>query len=155
MNTFMTVLAAHTQYYEDSCAASGMEIVLILHALVPPDFRQFQDRYKNRNIGFEELADLQPYKVQASAEELPFAAGLSRISAECRQCRYPLVSAPSGVGKWHIWVAALQGSDVILGSRGYGNPIPLFLRDMDRLHADLCQFRSGKIHIATYTIKNG
>src|SRR5208337_2560782 len=100
------VLAKQKQHYQRSCAASGMELVLKLHALEPASYCALQDRYGDTNIGFENLADLLPCGIEARDHEPSVAHGFAKIEEEEKAGRFPLGSLPGAVA-WHIWVAVI------------------------------------------------
>ena len=152
MSTARGVLSKHEQHYRDSCAASGMEMVLKLHGLKSVPYRGIQDRYGDINIDFTKLADLLPYGVEAKDDELEVADGFSKIEEEAKAGRFPLVSLPGAV-KWHIWVAVIEGDRLRFLSRNYQNPSILEKTDSPGLRQELATCRQGKVHFATYEIK--
>src|SRR4051812_24897477 len=92
-----SVVSKHLQHFQDSCAPSGMELILKLHSLVDAHFRDFQDKYGNTNIGFEKLADLVAYNVKAHDQEMPIKEGFDAIEKEVKDGRYPIASIYSDV----------------------------------------------------------
>lgn len=152
MPTPREILSKHEQHYRDSCAASGMEMVLKLHGLELLAFRGFQDRYGDRNIGFEKLADLLPYGLEAKDCETAVDDGLKRIEEEAKAGRFPLVSLP-GASKWHIWIAVIEAGNLRFLSRDYRITSILDLVDSPGLRHTLATYRQGKVHFASYEIK--
>ncbi len=145
-----TVLSNHVQHYENSCAASGMELILKLHSLVCPSFRDFQDKYGDTNIGFEKLADMAPYGIRAEQHEMPIKDGFGTIQREVQRGHYPILSLYSEPVGWHIWVAIPDGDSFCLVSRAYGYDEPLQVDDLNTVRRILIQYRNGKIHFVTY-----
>ena len=129
-----------------------MEMVLKLHGLESVTFRGFQDRYGDRNIGFEKLADLLPYEVEAKDHEPTVGDGFKKIEEEARAGRFPLVSLP-GAAKWHIWVAVIEAGSLRFLSRDYQIPTILEMTDSPGLQHTVATYRQGKVHFATYEIK--
>jgi hypothetical protein len=152
MLTPREILNTHTQHYRDSCAASGMEMLLKLHGFEPAAFRVLQDRYGDTNIGFEKLADLLPYGIDAKDQEPTVGDGFSKIEEEARAGRFPLVSLP-GPAKSHIWVAVIEGGKLRFLSRDFQNPSVIELDDDFGLRLKLIVHRLNKIHFAAYEIK--
>jgi hypothetical protein len=143
----------HRQWYEDSCAASGMEILLKTHDMVAPDFREFQDRYQNMNVGFEKTFELEPH-LFAQDEELPQSQARARIKEEAKKGRYPLVSLPSGHRQgtivFHIFIADLVGEALVFRSRYYGDIVPIEMADDAALAARIDSLNRGLIKFCYY-----
>lgn len=146
------VFASHVQHYENSCAASGMELILKLHSLVDLTFRAFQDKYGDANIGFEKLGDLAPYGITAQDHEMPTDAGFEVIRTEVQRGHFPIVSVFSDPVGWHIWVAIPRGDSFRLASRAYGRDRPLEIGDLDYVRDNLKRFRNGRINFVTYDV---
>jgi hypothetical protein len=145
------VVSNHLQHFQMSCAASGMELILKLHSLVAPNFREFQDKYGDTNIGFEKLADLAAYNVQAHDEESLIDDGFAAIQEEINRGRYPLASIYCDPIGWHIWVAIPDRDAFKFVSKGYNidNMLDISLSDA---RANLERYRKGRIHYATYDV---
>lgn len=152
MPTPRETLAQHEQHYQNSCAASGMELVLKLHGLESSSFRALQDRYRDTNIGFEKLSDLLQWGVDAKDHEPTVDIGFAKLEEDARSGLFPLVSLPSGKA-WHIWVAVIEGDKVRFLSRGFNNPNILELPDSPALRHAVATYRNGKVHFATYRLK--
>ena len=152
MSNHKAILDSHAQHYQKSCAASGMELVLKLHSFVDAQFRDFQDKYGNTNIGFEKLADMANFGITAQDHETPIEDGLSRIQDEIQRGHYPILSMYSDRVGWHIWVAVPDGDSFRLLSRAYGYDETLEIDDLDVLRQNLTKFRGGKIHFVTYDL---
>ena len=153
MKTPRDVLDKHVQHYPKSCAASGMELVVKLHDFEPDTFREIQDRYGDTNIGFEKLVDLAAYGIKAKDHELPVIDGFKKIEEEVADGRFPLVSLPSSLLGWHIWVAVREISGLRFLSRGHGIPTVLDLPDSPGLRHAVATYRQGKVHLAVYEIQ--
>jgi hypothetical protein len=149
------VLSEHAQHYEDSCAASGMELVLKLHSLVEPSFRGIQDKYGNTNIGFEKLRELELYGVWAQDKELPLAEAFAEIQSEVQRGHFPLLSVydPSS-GRWHIWAAIPHDHSFRLVSRAFGHNRPLEIDDLNEVRENLARHRLGKVHFIRYDVRS-
>ena len=147
-----TVLIDHAQHYQNSCAASGMELILKLHSLVNATFRDFQDKYGDTNIGFEKLADMASYGVHAQDHEKPIDEGCKSIKLEVRRGHFPILSVYSKPLGWHIWVAVPDGASFRLVSRAYRNDKPLKINDLDVVRQNLNKFSGGRVHFVTYML---
>jgi hypothetical protein len=134
-----------------SCAASGMELILKLHGLVPIDFRGLQDKYQDTNIGFEKLDDLREYGITAKPEEVPFDEGMRLIESEIDRGHFPLVSLGSSVTGWYIWIAVRENESVRFLSKGFAIKDIL---EQGRHEASqiLAVHRRGLINFATYEL---
>ena len=154
MITPRNVLANHIQHYPYSCAASGMELVVKLHGFESDTFQTFQDRYGNKNIGFEKLSDLLVYGIDAKDCEMPIANGFHLIENEVDSGKYPLVSLPNLQGNWHIWIAVREASGIRFLSRGYQIPFIIDLPNSHELRNKVAACRGGKVHFAIYNVEN-
>ena len=130
-----------------------MELVVKLHGLESDTFRALQDRYGDTNIGFEKLADLAAYGIEAKDHELPVVDGFKKIEDEVAAGRFPLVSLPSAPLGWHIWVAVRESSGIRFLSRGHGIPAVLDLPDSPGLRHTVATYRQGKVHFAVYEVR--
>jgi len=147
-----TILKHHAQHYRNSCAASGMELILKLHSLVDPSFRAFQDKYRDTNIGFEKLGDMAPHGVHAQDYEKPIDEGFQIVRSEVQCGRYPILSLFSAPVGWHIWVAVPHGDSFRLVSKAYGYDLPLDIDNLEMVRTNLNKYRNGKIHFVTYSL---
>ena len=137
------ILEAHKQHYKDSCAASGMEIVLKLEGLVTTDFREFQDKYPGTETGFTKLNELLRFGIDAKDKTLNLDEALVEIKSEIVAGRFPLVSLRGA--KWHIFTAVIEGDKIHFLSKDY-NSEPILDIASDDSH--LTQMKS--IHFVTY-----
>jgi hypothetical protein len=145
------VLASHRQLYSNSCAASGMELLLKLHSLVTKEFRGIQDEYKGQNIGFEKLDELKQYGIDASDQRTSIEDAVEQIEAEVQSSRYPLVSLFDQL-QFHIWVAISGGDGFVLRSRSYNNEAIARIDDVEELVTKSKQYQSGTLHFVTYEL---
>ena len=153
MTATREILNKHTQHYQNSCAASAMEMILKLHELEAPEFRTLQDRYRDENIGFGRLGDLAAYNIEADDHELLTADGFRRIQEEVDAGRFPLVSLPSNDCQWHIWVVVPGPNGIHFLSRTYLDPNILEQDDTPEFRQFIAQARNGKIHFAVYDFR--
>jgi hypothetical protein len=89
------ILAVHHQKSVNSCAAAGMELLLKLHDEERPDWFDFQNRFGDTNIGFEQLALLSPYGITATDHHLAKDQLTALLTVETQAGRFPLVSLPN------------------------------------------------------------
>lgn len=88
------VLLAHRQLHDRSCAASGMEMILKCHGLIPLDDFRFQRQFGDTNIGFSRADLLISLGIDAKQQSLSIEESLDFLETETRQGRCPLVSLP-------------------------------------------------------------
>ncbi len=129
-----------------------MELILKLHALVDSDFRELQDKYEDTNIGFERLADLSEYGINAEDHETNIDEGFAEIETEVQKGNFPILSVFSDPVGWHIWVAVRDGESFRLISRAYGYNNVLEMNDLNVVRQNLNQYRGGTIHFVTYDL---
>lgn len=127
-------------------------MLLKLHGLEWPAFRGLQDLYGDTNIGFEKLADLLPYGIEAKDHEPSVNDGFAKIEQEARAGRFPLVSLRGPV-KWHIWVAVIEDGRLRFLSRDFGNPSVLEQENDSGIRRRLIAHRQNKVHFVTYEIE--
>lgn len=153
-------LQQHRQQLPTSCAASGMEAILKLHELIPPDSFPYQDQFGGLNIGFEKISLLSDYGLLAQDSMYDIDIAISLLQQETDLGRFPLVSLLTVVNGtplgWHIYVAAKDGSDLILidpassGGNTYAKSIHA-VRSALRHTLDAVSNRPT-IHILTYSL---
>jgi hypothetical protein len=97
------VLQWHTQKSQQSCAASGMEMILKSHGLIPLDDFSIQLKYVNQNIGFGKEDDLRSRGIAPSNKTKPIIEALSDIESEILEDRFPLISLPVHREENRIW----------------------------------------------------
>lgn len=146
MQTPRKILDAHKQHYKDSCAASGMEIVLKLEGLVPTEFREFQDKYPGPETGFTKLCEMRRFGIDATEKTLNWDSGLVEIRSEIVAGRFPLVSLP-GAQKCHIFTAVIENDKIRFLSKDYKIDDTIDLASDDPL---LAQMRFKSVNFAIY-----
>jgi hypothetical protein len=146
MQTPRKILDAHKQHYKDSCAASGMEIVLKLEGLVPTEFREFQDKYPGPETGFTKLCEMRRFGIDATEKTLNWDSGLVEIRSEIVAGRFPLASLP-GAEKWHIFAAVIENDKIHFLSRDYKIDDTI---DMASDDSRLAEVRCKSVNFVTY-----
>lgn len=160
MPTCEEVIINHEQLHRDSCAASGMELVLKLHSLVDSSFYDFQDKYGDDGIGWGKLADLRQYDVFAQSQNLPRDEALEEVLQEVNSGHFPLLAIPDpdpqNSNKIHIWIAVPhrdpRKNSFRLASRAHNNSRPLWEEDLSRVEFDPHRKRCGKVEFVTYSL---
>jgi hypothetical protein len=134
-----------------------MELLLKVHDKASFEFRAFQDKYQNANIGFEKLFELEAYGILARDKEIPQEIARVEIKEEIRRGRYPLVSLPSahipGRIVFHVFIAVLDGESLRFLSRGYNEMMPLDLKDDAVLSDQILRLNGGLIKFCYYQFK--
>ena len=153
-------LQQHRQLLPTSCAASGMEAILKLHELIPPNSFPYQDQFGGQNIGFEKISLLADHGLLAKDSMLELEGAISLLQQETDGGRFPLVSLLTVVNGtpigWHIYVAAKDESELLLidpapsGGDTYAKSIPA-VRSALRHTLDAVSDRPT-IHILTYSL---
>ncbi len=116
------LLDRHRQKYAQSCSPSLIEIMLKHYKLVPDDYYELQDKYKNKNVGLihfagQEIEGLKieshdPTNGQSFNERLLEEWGKNRLIG--LYCVTPQSNPPS----CHGWiVSTIEGDNIFLLSK--------------------------------------
>ena len=141
---FDRLLVTHQQWFQKSCAASGMEMLLKWHQKVDPNWFEFQREFQDTNIGWGQIARLQQFGIQATAHPCDLDTFLAKFRGQSAD-RLLLVSLPTSgvldllfgrmrsVGNYHIFVAARVDGKEIFVSKSFLNSVPFFVPDLKRV----------------------
>ncbi len=160
------LLAPHRQLFEDSCCASGMEMIIKLHGKVAGDWHEFQTLYRGQHdkVGFGKLNDLKAHGVTASGDHLRFADFLKAVEAETKAGRFPIFSFRSlfltsledfsvHLGPSHVYVCLSDGQTVRYLSKGFPDRF-VEIADINKSWSTICSLDTSisTVNVVTYTV---